>query len=70
MTESVEAKKKKATQSRDQDDRADHAKAALVYAISSGSLDLYGDTLMWARRFVRDPVSFQALQIDISNLYS
>lgn len=70
VIEFVEAEKIKAGQSRDQSDRADHAKATLIYALSSGSLDLYRDTLMWTRRFVRDPVSFPAFNTGKINLYS
>ena len=42
--------------SREQTDRAFFAKSALFYAIASGSLQLYSETLVWVRRFVRDPV--------------
>ena len=52
----VEEQKKKATTSREQVDRAFYAKSALFFAISSGSLELYGHTLAWAHRYVRDPV--------------
>lgn len=55
--EAVEERKRKAAISREQTDRAFFAKSALFYAIASGSLRLYSETLVWARRFVRDPVS-------------
>lgn len=50
--------KMKSAKSREQSDRAFHANSALFIAISSGSLELYGETLIWARRFVKDPVCF------------
>ena len=51
----VEELKTKALRSREQTDRAFYAKSASLYAIASGSLELYGDTVSWLRRFVRDP---------------
>lgn len=53
----AEEQQKKAATSREPVDRAFHAKSALFFAISSGSLEIYRNTLVWARRFVRDPVS-------------
>jgi hypothetical protein len=57
----VEGQRNKAVKSREQKDRALHAKSALFHAISSGSLELYRNTLIWARRFIRDPVSILCL---------
>ena len=51
----VEELKTKALRSREQTDRTFYAKSASLYAIASGSLELYGDTILWLRRFVRDP---------------
>jgi hypothetical protein len=53
---SIEEQKKKALKAREQDDRAHFAKSALFIGIASGSQDLYRSTLLWARRYVRDPV--------------
>ncbi|KAF2636252.1 hypothetical protein P280DRAFT_153707 [Massarina eburnea CBS 473.64] len=36
--------------------RAAFAKSVIFSAIASGSLDLYGQELIWARRYVRDPL--------------
>lgn len=47
--------------SREPTDRAFFAKSAMLYAIASGSLKLYGDVLKWARRYVRDPVRYLSL---------
>ena len=34
-----------------------------MWAIASGSPGFYGETVIWARRFVRDPVSTVILKI-------
>ncbi|KAH7391216.1 hypothetical protein BKA64DRAFT_710121 [Cadophora sp. MPI-SDFR-AT-0126] len=57
----VEDGKSKSVNSREQVDRAFHAKSALFLAISSGSLQLYGETLIWAKRFVRDPLTVKSV---------
>jgi hypothetical protein len=57
LCEAVDEQKRKASTSREQTGRAFFAKSAIVWAIASGSPALYGETLIWARRFVRDPVS-------------
>lgn len=57
----VKQQKEKAAKSREQPDRAFHAKFALLYAIASGSITLYGETLLWCRRWIRDPVSLWKL---------
>jgi hypothetical protein len=41
---------------RDQEQRASSARSTLFCAIATGSLKLYGETLTWAKRFVKDPV--------------
>lgn len=48
-------RKKKAENTREWEDRAAWAVSALDLAIATGSLDVYADTLIWARRFNRDP---------------
>lgn len=56
LIKAIEERKRKAVTSRGQSDREFFAKSALFYAIASGSLQLYSETLIWARRFGRDPV--------------
>jgi hypothetical protein len=46
-----------AARSREQSQRASHALSALFHSIATGSIKLYGDTMEWARRYIRDPVS-------------
>lgn len=58
---SVEAKKKKAIQSREQSDRGFFAKWAILHAISSGSLDHYAEAVLWSRRFLRDPLTVKEI---------
>lgn len=53
----VNRQKEKAVRSRDQEDRAFCAKSALLHAIASGSITLYSETLLWSRRWVRDPLT-------------
>ena len=55
IAEIDEIKKKSAT-CREQAERALFAKSAMLYAIASGSLRLYGEVLRWSRRYIRDPV--------------
>jgi hypothetical protein len=52
----------KASQSREPGDRLAWAKSALCLAIASGSVELYANTLYWARRFDKD-------QFIVSRLY-
>lgn len=47
--------------SKEQTVRALHASGAMNWAAESGSLKLYKETHLWARRFIRDPVSCQVL---------
>lgn len=51
--------RKKAATSGEQADRAEFAIAALQHSIASGSLDLYGDTVTWSQRFIRDPLTLK-----------
>jgi hypothetical protein len=59
--EVVTENRKKSVNSRDQADRSFFARSALLYAIASGSLPLYGATVTWARRFIRDPLTTKSL---------
>ncbi|GKT65434.1 DNA-binding protein HEXBP [Colletotrichum tofieldiae] len=52
---SLQERKKKASSSRDWETRAFWAISALNMSIASGSLDVYAETLLWARRFNKDP---------------
>lgn len=55
--ETVDELRRKAATAREQADRAEFAEAASAYAIATGDLDLYGDTIFWQQRFVRDPLT-------------
>lgn len=57
----VDELRKKAATAREQSDRAQLAKAASAYAIASGSLDLYGETVTWQQRYVRDPLTVKVV---------
>jgi hypothetical protein len=57
LCEAVDEQKRKASTSREQTDRAFFAKLAFIWAIAGDSPAFYGETVLWARRFVRDPVS-------------
>lgn len=59
--EAIEDYKRKAAKSREQSERASYAKAAILYAIASGSLGLYGDAVVWSRRFLRDALTMRSL---------
>ncbi|KAF1961014.1 hypothetical protein CC80DRAFT_590316 [Byssothecium circinans] len=52
----IQIHKKKAMSGSTPEQRATFAKSVLFYAVASGSLDMYGKELMWARRYVRDPL--------------
>ncbi|KZL63359.1 hypothetical protein CI238_10501 [Colletotrichum incanum] len=47
----LQERKKKASSSRDWESRAFWAISALNMSVASGSLDVYAETLLWARRF-------------------
>ncbi|KAI0200586.1 hypothetical protein F4808DRAFT_428379 [Astrocystis sublimbata] len=49
--------RKKATTSREQEDRGIFAKASAHYAMAIGDLELYAETLLWQHRFIRDPLT-------------
>ena len=50
----IDAVRNRAATSRDPDDRAFFVSSAAFYAIASGSLELYGKTIEWMRRFLGD----------------
>ncbi|KAI1158693.1 hypothetical protein F5B18DRAFT_640054 [Nemania serpens] len=57
----VDQLRKKAATSREQEDRAILAKAAAHYAIATGDLEVYAETLIWQQRFIRDPLTVQSI---------
>ncbi|KAL9617112.1 MAG: hypothetical protein Q9160_008055 [Pyrenula sp. 1 TL-2023] len=59
--ESVDKHKTLSMRSRDQEDRAYHAKAAIFHSIATGSLKIYHDTVVWTKRFIRDPLTMKTL---------
>ncbi|KAJ4407437.1 hypothetical protein N0V82_009927 [Gnomoniopsis sp. IMI 355080] len=59
--DAVDGLRKKASTAREQVDRASFAEAASVYAIATGDLDLYGETVLWQQRFVRDPLTMRKI---------
>ncbi|ERF73334.1 hypothetical protein EPUS_08276 [Endocarpon pusillum Z07020] len=61
VEKAITEKKRKSATSREHADRAFFAKSALHYAIASGSLAIYGETVAWARRFIRDPLTCKTL---------
>jgi hypothetical protein len=71
-TKRVEEGKKKAMSSPDQPKRAFYAASVLAFAIASRSLPLYKETLKWARRFVRDPLTatvlYRAYPVEVKSL--
>lgn len=52
---------KKATQGRSPESRTQWGVAALSLCMAIGDLDLYAETLRWARRFNKDPLTVRAL---------
>ncbi|KAJ8128105.1 hypothetical protein O1611_g5531 [Lasiodiplodia mahajangana] len=57
----VDQLRKKAATSREQEDRALYAKASAHYAIATGDLEVYAETVLWQQRFVRDPLTVQSI---------
>lgn len=53
----VDDLRKKAAITREQGNRAALAQAATLYAIATGDLDIYGDTIVWQQRFLRDTLT-------------
>lgn len=52
--DAVEKLRQRSDAARDHGDRAALAEAASVYAIASGDLELYGETIVWQQHFVKD----------------
>ncbi|KAF2807414.1 uncharacterized protein BDZ99DRAFT_392609 [Mytilinidion resinicola] len=61
VKKSVDDRRKRSAVSREPTDRAFYANSAIWYAVASGSLDLYEETLLWARRYIRDPLAAKEL---------
>lgn len=59
--DTIDRLRKKASAAREQSDRASLAKAAACYAIATGNLDVYGETILWQQRFVKDPLTVKVL---------
>ncbi|KAL1877508.1 hypothetical protein Daus18300_002496 [Diaporthe australafricana] len=59
--DAIDRLRKKASAAREQADRAAFAKAAATYAIATGDLDVYGETVVWQQRFVRDPLTVKTI---------
>jgi hypothetical protein len=57
----IELQKNKANKCREQTRRAAHARNVLRYSYLSGSLQLFGETLKYLNRFVRDPLTVKTL---------
>lgn len=56
-SEQVDRLRKTAATWREPEGRACYAKAAAHYAIASGNLELYGETILWQQRFICDPAA-------------
>ncbi|KAJ0308819.1 hypothetical protein COL516b_003373 [Colletotrichum fioriniae] len=54
LLRNLERRRKEASSSRDWETRALWAQSALDLSIAAGSLDLYAENLLWARRFNKD----------------
>lgn len=57
----IDRLRKKSSKAREQSDRAALANAAASYAIATGDLDVYGETIFWQQRFVRDPLTVKVV---------
>ncbi|KAH7127840.1 hypothetical protein B0J13DRAFT_564612 [Dactylonectria estremocensis] len=57
----VQERRIKAQQCREPQDRAFWAKSALGLCIAAGDLDTFGDTVLWARRFNKDPLTVREI---------
>lgn len=53
----VQERQRKANQSRTQEDRSFWAQSAINLSVSVGCLDILRDTMLWARRFNKDPLT-------------
>ncbi|KAK4068246.1 uncharacterized protein Triagg1_7489 [Trichoderma aggressivum f. europaeum] len=61
LRQEVARRMKKATQGRLPEIRSKWAVAALELCVAIGDLELYGETLRWARRFNKDPLTVQEI---------
>ncbi|PNP50295.1 hypothetical protein THARTR1_09003 [Trichoderma harzianum] len=61
LRQEVSKRMKKATQGRLPEMRSKWAVAALELCVAIGDLELYGETLRWARRFNKDPLTVQRI---------
>ncbi|KAJ4859948.1 hypothetical protein T069G_04936 [Trichoderma breve] len=61
LRQEVSRRMKKATQGRLPEIRSKWAVAALELCVAIGDLELYGETLRWARRFNKDPLTVQEI---------
>lgn len=52
--DAVDGLRRKAAAAKEQADRAEFAQAAIAYALATGDLEVYGETVLWQQRFVRD----------------
>lgn len=59
--ETVASLRKKAESAREPMDRATFAQAAAACSIATGNLDVYGSTIAWQQRFVRDPLTLREI---------
>ncbi|KAH8783117.1 hypothetical protein F5883DRAFT_537942 [Diaporthe sp. PMI_573] len=59
--DAIDRFRKKASAAREQSDRAALARTAVSYAIATGDLVVYGETVVWQQRFVRDPLTVKAV---------
>lgn len=59
--DAIDRLRKKASGAKEQSDRAELASAAASYAIATGNLDVYGETVVWQQRFVRDPLTVKVI---------
>ncbi|KAL7941987.1 hypothetical protein V8C42DRAFT_355121 [Trichoderma barbatum] len=61
LHQEVSRRMKKAAQGRVPEDRAHWAVSALSLCVAIGDLELYAGTLLWARRFNKDPLAVKEL---------
>ncbi|KKO98514.1 hypothetical protein THAR02_09377 [Trichoderma harzianum] len=61
LRQEVSRRMKKATQGRLPEIRSKWAVAAMELCVAIGDLELYGETLRWARRFNKDPLTVQEI---------
>lgn len=53
--DALDGLRRKAATAKEETVRADFAQAAIAYSLASGDLKVYGETVLWQQRFVRDP---------------